>query len=235
MSAENIQQFLPDAFMRLFGSTGASRHSVWVYDGGEIISVYGEERPNTIEIWFEFRPFTLAYWLKFESACVVEHHGEKYYDFNTVRRFMIDYMVTGTNFPGIGEIGRDVDGRACRESLERLSRVHPRIWSVLFDSIDIFTGRLPESEEMSLERQCKTLFGDGQSVRNPHEWVVVYSTLLSFWDKFGLNYYDVMGLPYELFGMLKKMSGLENSYREMALAKTKATAPAPARRFPGRR
>lgn len=236
MSIDNIRLCLPDFFLRRFTESENTRYSVWVYDGNDIISVYQEKMPNTVEIWFEFRSFTRAYWILFESECISERRGERFYDFNKVKKFMMTYMISGTNFPGVGKIQYGDDGKICDDVMKKLNRIHPRIWSQLFEKIDVFPGKLPDSEEMALEKQCKTLFCDSQSVQNPHEWVVMYCTLLSFWEKFGLNYFDVMKLPNDLYNMLKKMSGLENSYREMGMAKqtAKTSSPVMNHRFPRR-
>ena len=112
------------------------RYSVWVYEGDEIIRVFPERAPNTVEIWFEFHEFTCLYWQMMESECVEQVAGAAgmYYNFTKMKRFMLEYMVAGTNFPGI-EIRHGADGRVDDATYDALMRVHPRIYQVLFDKV----------------------------------------------------------------------------------------------------
>lgn len=218
--------YLSGAALERYRSHDTRRYSVWVYDNDEMISVYADERPNTHEIWFEFNEFNRSYWKKFEKECIVTYPNDSaFYSFVLIRRFMMTYMLSRTNFPGIGRVRHDSDGRAAKEDWEKLIRIHPRIWQVLFTKVEMFPETCDEQAEVDLEKQCKQLFCDHKGVKNPHEWIELYCNLTAFWDKFGLNYFDVMNLPNNLYVALRKIMQLDNTYTELSFAQDAAKKP----------
>ena len=36
---------------------------------------------------------------------------------------------------------------------------------------------------------------------------------MAFWDKFGMNYFDILKLPQDVFSALKKVMSLDNTYK----------------------
>lgn len=214
-------------------SPDVNKYSVWVYDGGDIISVYKEETPNTVEIWMEFHTFTYIYWRMMENECIDNIHYSIFYNYSRIKMFMIRYLFAGTNFPGVFT-EYDKYGRLTDRSYESVMRIHPRILRSIFDKVRFFPDVMPENEKQILEKQCQRLFGKGEAVENPHKDVVTYCNLTSFWEKFGLNYFDIMKLPQDLFSSLRYIMMLDNQYKSQALESNKstggkATAP-PARR-----
>lgn len=227
--------YLSGASLGKYRSLDKQRYSVWVYDNDDIIRVYTDRQPNTHEIWFEFSVFTRSYWKKFEEECIVVYgNGFSFYNYMLMRRFMITYMLSGTSFPGIGPIEHDENGRVLGPSWERLNRIHPRIWEVLFQKVVVFPEVCDDKEEQVLEKQCKTLFCDHKGIKSPHEWIELYCNLTAFWDKFGLNYFDVMNLPNNLYVALRKVMQLDNAYSEMSFARDSNNSAGKAPRMPAR-
>ena len=216
--------YLSGAVLEKYRNSERRRYSVWVYDGGDIISVYTEMKPNTVELWFEFSEFTRAYWKKMEEECVVEERGGTFYNYVRMRRFFITYMLYATNLPGLYEIPHDENGMARKDVLDRLMRIHPRIWNALFEKVEMFPDGCTPEEERDMEKQCKQLFCDHKGVKSPHEWIELYCNLTAFWDKFGLNYFDVMRLPNSLYIALRKIMQLDNNYTEMSFEQDRQQA-----------
>ena len=217
--------YLSGAALEKYRSRDSRRYSVWVYDNDEMISVYVEEQPNTHEIWFEFTEFNRSYWKKFEEECIVNYdNGSSFYNFIMMRRFLMTYMLSRTSFPGIEVIEHDADGKVTRECWERMNRVHPRIWETLFLKVDMFPETGDDKSEIDLDKQCKQLFCDHKGVKSPHEWIELYCNLTAFWEKFGLNYFDVMNLPNNLYVALRKVMQLDNTYTEMSFTQDRARA-----------
>jgi hypothetical protein len=79
--------------------------------------------------------------------------------------------------------------------------------------MDVFPKSLSKKEEKEFEKQCSQLFGKGKAVSDPNQWIVMYCNLISFWDKFGMNYHDIMKLPNETFVYLKRIMNLDNEYK----------------------
>lgn len=184
------------------------RYSVWVYENKDGVKVYDQQKPNTEQVWFQFNEFSHLYWKMLEDYAVVQQNGKYFYNFNNVKLFMIKYLFSNTNLPQI-KFERNNDGSLTQESLEKVMKIHPRILRAIMDNLDIFPQEMTRQEDRELKRQCMQLFGKGQAVNNPNKWVTIYCNLTSFWDKFGLNLYDIMKLPRDSYLMLHKIMMLE--------------------------
>lgn len=188
------------------------KYSVWVYVDSNGLKVYPDEQPNTDEIWFKFYKFNHFYWKLFENECIDDMQGRMFYNFNKMKCFMIRRMLCSTNISGM-TIRYDGDGLLTQESFDNVMSIHPRILRVLFDKVRVFPKSLKKSEEKELEKQCSVLFGKGEGVNDPHPYITMYCNLVAFQDKFGMNYFDIMRLPQDVFGALKKIMVLENNFK----------------------
>ena len=217
MKKNELQIFSSDIIK--YCSDQKKRYDLWVYDGNQVIQVYEKQTPNTDHIWFQFYTFSYLYWKMMENTCVQDIKGNFYYNFNKIRQFMINYLLCGTNIPGI-VLKRKNDGTLTEQSMDSVMKIHPRILRSLFNLINIFPEKMTHKQEKQLQKQCAILFGQGDSVTNPNKWIVIYCNLMSFWDKFGLNYFDILKLPSETFFMLKKIMGLESDFKNKDIQKT---------------
>ena len=209
--------------IRKFVNPETEKYSVWVYKDSDGVHVYENKMPNTIEIWFRFNKFSHLYWRIFEDECVDEIKGAFYYNFMKVKKFMLSRMIASTNFSDIViEYGKD--GRLVEQSYNAIMSIHPRILRCIMGKVDVFPRALGKNEEREFEKQCSILFGKGEGVQNPHPYITTYCNLVAFWDKFGLNYYDIMSLPQELFRVLKLVMSLENTNKSQAMESMKNSA-----------
>ena len=78
------------------------------------------------------------------------------------------------------------------------------------DKIDVLPKPMEKSEEKELEKQCSILFGKGEGLTDTHPYITLYCNLVAFWDKFGMNYFDILKLPQDVFMALKKVMMLDN-------------------------
>lgn len=192
-----------------------TRYSIWVYDGSEIIQVYEEKMPNTEEIWFEFYNFSYLYWNLLQELCCDECVGKVFFNSFKIRKFLISYLLCDTNMDIV--LQREENGKLTEETMKQIYRIHPRILRVLFDKFNLFPVELSQDEEMEIEKQCMKLFGKGESVQNPHPLVMTYCNLVTFWDKLGLNYWDLMKMPNNLVNQLKRMAAMDNDFHSQNL------------------
>ena len=195
-----------------FRNPETEKYSVWVYDGGEVLQVFREEQPNTEEVWFRFYKFNHFYWKMLEDECIEEIKGSSFYSFSKLKMFMIRRMLCATSIDGI-DIEYDSYGMLKDECFDRFMQIHPRILRVLMDKMDILPKPMPKSEEKELEKQCSILFGKGEGVTNPHEYIAMYCNLMASWDKFGMNYFDLLKLPQDVFSALKRVMSLDNTHK----------------------
>lgn len=71
--------------------------------------------------------------------------------------------------------------------------------------------RLSEEEEETIIKQSIILFGkNSKGVENACEAVNLYCNIGNFWEKFGLNRFQIKDLPYKEYVMLKMMISKEN-------------------------
>lgn len=195
-----------------YRGTETDKYSVWVYDGGDVLSAYEDEQPNTVEVWFRFYKFNHMYWRLLEDECIDEVKGYAFYNFNKLKLFMIRRMLCSTSIPWV-RVEYDGDGYLTESSFDTFMRIHPRILRVLMEKMDILPKPMRKSEEKELEKQCSILFGKGEGVTNPHEYITLYCNLMAFWDKFGMNYFDILMLPQDVFSALKKVMTLDSMYK----------------------
>lgn len=197
-------------------NTNKRRYSVWVYDKDDVIQVYQEEKPNTVEVWFEFNEFSQFYWILFERECVESFDGGYYYNYKKSIEFMIARMLCATSLPWVGlECGQD--GSLTKESYEEVMRVHPRILTGIMTQVEIFMKPMKKSEQKKFDKQCAKMFGQNKPVVNPNQWLITYNVLKGFWDKLGINFIDLMRMPRETYYYLRKVMNEENNYQAQAL------------------
>lgn len=204
-------------------SSQVNHYDLWIYDGNDIIQVYDNQKPNTIKIWFEFNSFTYLYWRLMQQQCIENINGNNFYNYIKLRKFMLKYMLCGTNLPFV-ILQRNDNGQLTEESFNSVLKIHPRILRAVFNLVNVFPRQLQKEQEVELQKQCLKLFGKGQSVSNPNKWIVLYCNLIAFWDKLGMNYNDIMNLPNETFIFLKKIMALQNNYRALSLSTNKSSS-----------
>lgn len=206
-------------------------YSVWVYAEDEVLpQVFEEKMPNTEEVWFSFYKFNHFYWKLLEDECIEDFGNSSFYSYNKLREFMLRRMLCATSIPSvIVEYGSD--GFLTERSFESVMRVHPRILRVLMGKIEFFPKPMDDEDERELEKQCSILFGKGEAVVNPHPHVTMYCNLMAFWEKFGMNYFDLLRLPQDVFSILKKIMTLENTNKSAKIEdKPKPQQPPPRNR-----
>lgn len=158
-----------------------------------------------------------------EQDCIESIKGMSFYNHAKIKLFMIKYLFCNTNLPYI-KLQRADNGELTEKSFEQVMKIHPRIWRTIFDMVDVFPNELSQQEQKNLQKQCAILFGQGNSVSQPHQWIVTYCNLVAFWDKFGMNYYDILKLPHETFLFLKKVMSLQMDYRNRSMNENKNSA-----------
>jgi len=107
-------------------------------------------------------------------------------------------------------------------SFERLLNLHPQILEKVTDTM--YDGTLTQEDEEVIARQSALLFGKAGSVSNPHPMISLYCTLSEMWEKFGLNYFDLMKMPLREKNALRMIARMEGQMRAQQIeANTKST------------
>lgn len=187
--------------------------SCWVKIGKEYPDVYDEYTDGAEEIWIRFRRMNHREFFKIENSCIVEVVGhnerDKTYVYDTVKlkEYILRHMVIDWCFDT--PLVFDQYGYLTEESYQSLLNLHPRILRAIMSKYR-YRLDLTKEEEGKLERDCYVIFEKGNSISNANEYLSLYLELSSFWEKFGMNYNDVLDLPHEVYEGLKKIMSAEN-------------------------
>lgn len=168
------------------------------------------------EIVFIFRNPTYGSWKHIEEF-VVEKHYDKHkmqdvhtYNFMLLKAFILRHLLISWSLP----IDLSFDGSVLDEfSFNRVLTVHPNILRYFIDKIENMVF-LSDEDKNIINKQCLMMFAkNSNGVNAPHEAISMYCTLSGFWDKFGLNYFDLECLPHDIFLKLKTILNNETDIK----------------------
>ncbi len=173
------------------------------------------------EIVFKFKKLTYEYW-KFIESEMIEKHKVKLmfgrediissYNFTKMSKHILQYVLKEWSLPI--ELVFNENGVIEDECYEKIMAIHPNILKYFIESFETSLF-LSADDKDKMIRQSRSLFKDGNAVSSPHEAISAYCDLTAFWDKFGLNYYDLKNLPYELYLRLKTISQHEMTFKNI--------------------
>lgn len=194
--------------------TSYQRVSCWVYTRkNKPLIVYQEQKPNTQEVFIQFFNMNHYFWNFIQTQCIEQIQGfnEKdiiaVYNTKKLKNFIMKYMIKDWSFDY--QLKRNFDGSLEQETLNYIYGLHPRILRVLLDKYTCKQG-FTQQQQGKIQKQCYLLFDKGSSVSNPHWSISLYCDLTSFWQKFGLNYYDIQQLPENIYDGLRKVMSSES-------------------------
>lgn len=180
----------------------------WVYITKDKLYVYQEQKPNTMQFYIKFFSMNHYFWNMIQQNCVQTQQGNNEKDLITIynsrklKQLIIKYMIKEWSFPY--NIERNVDGSLTEETLQNFYKIHPRIIESLVDNY-VYRSGFTDEEQGKIQKQCYLLFDKGQGISDPHWSVSLYCDLISFWQKFGLNYFDIQMLPQDIYDGLRKV------------------------------
>ena len=179
----------------------------WLNDILCVPSVSGEE---VVEA--EFTPMTCGiYWeIEKESEYIVEYQKSEIpeNDRQTMRTLYLQRGLKKWSLPVPLEFN-DI-GHLTEECMARVTSLPaPLITAILAKYEE--TMYIDSEEEVEISKQAARLFRkNSQGVENACEAVSLYCTLGNFWDKFGLNRFQLREIPYRDFMRLRLMVSKEH-------------------------
>lgn len=187
--------------------------SCWVDEDSNPLSVSSVYLPGYKEVWFEFRQMLYRDFLLFNETTVVSVTGHNEMDivhvYNDikVKEFLIRHLLVDWCFEPL-EYNRDGVLEDC--SYLSVTKLHPRILHSLLNQYS-YGLKLTAEEDAKLNRECYQIFDRGSSVGNANVYLSLYLELCSFWEKFGLNYFDIMELPTNVYEGIRKVLSIDSS------------------------
>jgi len=173
------------------------------------------------EVVAVFKSMTFGDNLIIEKACSsridnkITHERREEVDINEMRRLIVKRNLLSWSLPV--PIERENDWMT-GESYARVSSVPAPLLEALLDQYESRI-RISQEEEELIQRQCSILFSkNSRGVSDACEAVSLYCTLGNYWEKFGLDRFTILSLPYREYLMLKMMVGKEGEAHKAASA-----------------
>jgi hypothetical protein len=167
-----------------------------------------------IEVRAVFKTMTHGDYKEIEMACRCEIEQPKgpplvQMDYEVSRKLILQRMLLRWNLDM--ELEHDErTGWLTDECLERVCRLPAPLVTALMCQYENTLG-ITADEEKLIDRQAAILFAkNSKGVKNACEAVSLYCTSSGFWDKFGLNRFDLNGLPQREFIMMRIMLSKDN-------------------------
>lgn len=189
----------------------------WLYWNKDLPLIYNEKKDNTEEVVFVFERLSHDLWDYIENNILKEYKGNYSgdttwtYDFIKLKMFIIKWLLKRWTLPI--ELVKKSNGELTDESYKRVMNVHPAILKYFVNEFEN-TMFISDEDKQTITKQCGLLFHPkSKGVSNPHNAVSMYCSLTGFWEKFGLNYYDMQRLPHDVFIQLKMVLSNEISIR----------------------
>lgn len=187
------------------------------------ISESGEESNL---IWFEFYEMNKFLWslLEKDSLKKIKDNIKRdvyYFNYKNYKKFVLKYLIKDLSFDI--EIKRKETGELSEKTMKEISSLNPKILDYFLNKFDELIA-LSESETLKISEQCGLLFkSNSNGVKSPHEAISLYCELAGFWEKFGLNYYDISKLPIDVYNKLRLILREENEIKANELKGNKKT------------
>lgn len=214
-------------------STEFNELHYWLYRKGNSCEIYNSPAQNADEVIFTFWKINNFSWDLIEKECLksykVNPHEEIFtYDYFEMKMIFLRSMFRSWSFQE--EMTFDEEGKLDDNSFQKLLHLHPAILRELTGQLFDYT--LTEEDEIQIAQQSHFLFAKHTSVMNPHRMISLYCTLAEMWDKFGLNYFDLMKLPLYEKNALKKILSFENQIRSSEIQQMEAKSKSNSNKVP---
>ena len=217
------QNIILDAVIQKHGNVRYIKESeeyevtLWIVWKKDMPVIYEKEVVGAEKIVAVFDRMNHDMWSYFEKNIldVIQGDNEKdistVYNFMKMRAFIVRWLLKKWSLPI--ELNKMNNGELTDDCFKRVMKVHPRIMGNLISCMEehIF---IQEKEKETILKQASLLFmPNSPGVTNAHEAISLYCSLSSFWDKFGLNYFDLQKLPENVLAQLKMVINAEGDVR----------------------
>jgi len=167
----------------------------------------------------KFRRMTCGDYWQIEQKATVNSEDEReiHVDNEMTKKMIIKMLLVGWDLDIPLEFD-DETGYLTKESLKGAMSIPAPLMNAFLEQYEK-TNEISEEEYIKAERQSAILFSSNSSgVSNACEMVTLFCTLGNFWEKFGLNRFDLKKLPYKEFIMLRVMMQKEGEVMKRSQA-----------------
>lgn len=131
-----------------------------------------------------------------------------YYDYLSYKSFILRNLLSWWNLDI--PLDRDEFGSLTEECFNRVSNIHPCLLNHFLTAFGE-TYEISDMDNQKIIDQCHNLFRRGsKGISDADESISIYCNLTGFWEKLGLNYFDIQKLPDDLFNKLNLIMKKDN-------------------------
>lgn len=176
---------------------------LWCQKIGDKFFVSNKEKKGYDELVFICNKFSFDSWYVINNIC-----GE-----DIVKR-NICYLILSLRDCNL----LDLNGGVTRDNLNMLLKLSPCIlYSLIHEIVKIYN--FDDNSMFDLRKEFSKIYGASGSVAINNAYIRKYLTLTSFWDKFGLNYFDIKNLPYDDYVMFSHCMNIESEMKNNEMKK----------------
>lgn len=173
-----------------------------------------------IEVVAVFRSMSYGEYRQIEIAASAEEMVSKHetllsVDYESMKEAMLRQMLVSWNL----DIPLEFDERGwlTDDCFTRVCRLPAPLVEALLSEYEM-KMKITDEEERKIDRQAAILFAkNSKGVSNACEAVSLFCTYGSFWEKFGLNRFQLSQLPYSEYLRLKIMVSKDNQAQAAAI------------------
>ena len=107
------------------------------------------------------------------------------------------------------------------DSLQQFLKLNPIIINFVLNEIQSKYKDYNQDYRRNIAIQFNNLYNSKKGVVLKNKQIINYLTYSRFWEKLGLNYFDIKKLPYDVYNQLNLVIGVENEIKANALSKLK--------------
>lgn len=107
------------------------------------------------------------------------------------------------------------------DSLQQFLKLNPIIINFVLNEIQSKYKDYNQDYRRNIAIQFNNLYNSKKGVVLKNQQIINYLTYSRFWEKLGLNYFDIKKLPYDVYNQLNLVIGVENEIKANALSKLK--------------
>ena len=188
-------------------------------DKNNFNNIQDKEFKNSEKVVFRFFELneTCSKLLKKEGIRKHYFRGEPfcYYDYLSYNSFILRNLLSWWSLEI--ELERNEFGVLTEECFERVMKIHPSILEHFLGLYDVAYD-VSDTESQKIIDQCHNLFRRGsKGVMDADDSISVYCSLTGFWEKMGLNYFDLQKLPDDLYNKLSLIMRKDNEIQAKEL------------------
>ena len=140
-----------------------------------------------------------------------------YYDYLSYKSFILKNLLSWWNL-GIC-LERNEFGVLTEDCFQRVCTIHPSILSHFLGLYEV-AYEISDRDAQRITDQCHNLFRRGsKGITDADDSISTYCNLTGFWEKFGLNYFDIQRLPDDLFNKLNLIMRKDNEIQAKEMEK----------------